>query len=213
MSSPSSASTAGLSDLPRGVQRGLDVIAAPPSWQLSVFTGRLGEISGGRTCAALTLAFRLVLEAQRQGEPVAWICRKDSAFFPPDAADTGIDLAALPVIWTPAPRETARAADYLVRSGAFGLIVLDYGANARIPIPIQSRLVGLAKKHDTALLCLTEKDGDHPSLGSLVAVRAEAARKERLNGRFRCEARVLKDKRRGPGWTHAEVFGGPDGLR
>jgi len=198
--------------LPQGVRRGLEVLVAPPSWQLSVFKGRLGEISGSHACAVLTLAFRLVLEAQRQGQPVAWVSRKDSAFYPPDAAGVGIDLAALPVVWTPAPRETARVADYLVRSGAFGLVVLDYGENARMPIAAQSRLVGLAKKHETALLCLTEKEGEHPSLGSLVAVRVDATRKERLGGRFRCEAHVLKDKRRKPGWTHAEVFRGPDGL-
>ena len=30
--------------------------------------------------------------------------------------------------------------------------------------------------------------------------------------RFRCEARILKDKRSGPGWSHVEFFHGPDGL-
>ena len=52
-----------------GLRRGLVVSDAPAVWSLSAFTGRLGEISGGYASAALTLAFRLVLEAQRQGEP------------------------------------------------------------------------------------------------------------------------------------------------
>lgn len=199
--------------LPRGVRRGIEKTAIPPSWELSTFAGRLGEISGDHNCAVLTLAFRLVLEAQRKREPVAWIGRRGSAFYPPDAAATGIDLAALAVIRVDGMRDAARVADYLVRSGAFGLLLLDCGAQARLPIPVQSRLVGLLQKHDTALLCLTEKNGEHSSLGSLVAVRAEASRVEKQGDRFRCEAFVLKDKRRGPGWTHAEVCHGPDGLR
>jgi recombination protein RecA len=197
----------------RGVRRGCAAPVAPPSWRLSVFAGRLGEISGSQTGAALTLAFRLMLEAQRRGEPVAWISRQGSAFFPPDAAETGVDLAALAVIWVRDARQSVRAADYLVRSGAFGLVALDLGQDSRVPVPVQSRLVGLAKKHDCALLCLTEKGSDHPSLGSLVSVRAQAARTKKTGSRFRCEARILKDKRQGPGWTHTEVCRGPAGLR
>ena len=60
-----------------------DTCAGPGTWQLSGFSGRLIEISGNRASASLTLAFRLVHEAQRQGEPVAWISRRDSVFFPP----------------------------------------------------------------------------------------------------------------------------------
>ncbi len=70
----------------------------------------------------------------------------------------------------------------------------------------------LAKKHAAALLCITEKDSRRPSLGPLVSLRAEAVRTERTGDRFRCEVRVLKDKLRGPGWTHSEVCHGPDGL-
>ena len=100
-----------------------------------------------------------------------------------------------------------------MRSGAFGLLVLDLGAGASLPLPAQTRLVGLAKQHDTALICITEKEGDRPSLGSLVSLRAHTARTRHERDRFRCEARVLKDKRRGPGWKHTEVCHGPDGLR
>jgi recombination protein RecA len=200
--------------LQRGLQRGMPGVSRPAEWRLDTFAGRLGEISAGRSSAALTLAFRLVLEAQRRGEPVVWISRPESIFFPPDVAGVGVDLGALPVIRVSRTILAARAADRLVRSGAFGLVVLDIGARGRLSFPVQSRLGGLAKKHDTALLCLTEKENDQPSLGSLVSVRAEARRSQKKPGeRFRCEARVLKDKRRGPGWTHVELFRGPDGLR
>jgi recombination protein RecA len=194
------------------VRRGLAVPRAPVAWRLAAFRGRLSEVSGSHGCASLSLVFRLVLEAQRLAEPVVWIGRRESTFYPPDVAGVGIDLAALPVVWAPGTRPAASAADRLLRSGGFGLVVLDLGAEARMPVAFQTRLAGLAKKHGAALLCLTEKDGRSPSIGSLVSLRAETTRAERLEDRFRCEVQVLKDKRRGPGWKHAEVCLGPDGL-
>ena len=198
---------------PDGLQRGIPSPAGPVRWDLSAFTGRFGEISGDEAGACLSLVFRLVHEAQKRGEPAAWIGRRECVFFPPDVARAGIDLAALPVIWAPDPLAAARTADRLVRSGAFGLLVVDLGPRASLPLHAQARLVGLAQKHDTALLFLTEKDPDQPSLGSLVSVRAHTARTRREGDhRYRCEARVLKDKRRGPSWEHAEMCHGPDGL-
>jgi len=196
----------------RGLRKGVAMPETPAQWKLSAFTGRFGEISGAEAGACLSLAFRLVLEAQRQGEPVAWVGRRESAFFPPDVAETGVDLAALPVVWAPDTLAAARAADHLVRSGAFGLMVIDLGARAVLPLHAQARLVGLAKKHDTALLCITEKEDERPSLGSLVSLRAHVVRTRREGDRFRCEVRVLKDKRRGPRWGHTEICSGPDGL-
>jgi recombination protein RecA len=173
------------------------------------------EISGAgaAAAAALTLAFGLVLEAQRQGEPVAWIALEERGFYPPDAAEGGVDLDALVIVRVANAKAVGRAADQLVRSGAFGLIVLDLGAGADVPTPLQTRLVGLAQKHQTALLCLTEKGGELPSLGSLVSLRVQAQRERVCDDRFSCGLAVLKDKRRGPTWTHAEIYRGPAGLR
>jgi recombination protein RecA len=179
---------------------------------LEALAGRLAEISAGAAGAPLTSAFRLVLDAQRRREPVAWIGRKESPFFPPDAAEAGVDLAALPVVWAFDATAAAGAADLLVRSGAFGLVVMDLGARDFLPIPVQARLAGLARQHGAAVVCLTEKDGGRPSMGSLVAVRAHAARTGREKDRYRCETRVLKDKGGRPGSLHAEACRGPDGL-
>lgn len=182
-------------------------------WSLGSFTGRFVEISGDAAGALLSFVFRLVFEAQRRGEPVVWVGRRTCPFFPPDAADAGVDLAALPVIWAPGPLEAARAADLLIRSGGFGLVVADLGMQSRLPLAAQTRLASLARKHDVALVFLTEKGADRPSIGSLVSIRAHAIRIGRDEGNYRCEARALKDKRFGPGWKHAEEFRGPDGLR
>jgi len=195
-----------------GVRQGWAVSSrGPTAWRLSSLLGRVGEVSGSRDTATLTLAMRLVREAQRQGEPVAWITPTESTFYPPDVA-SAIDLDALVVVRAPEARTAARAADLLVRSGAFGLVVMDLGANARMPSPVQARLVGLARKHHSAVVCLTEKESSRPSVGSLISIRAEASRAKHEQGRFLCEARVLKDKRHGPGLRHEEICHGPDGL-
>jgi recombination protein RecA len=154
----------------------------------------------------------MVLEAQRSGETVAWVTAEESAFYPPDTAEGGVDLEALVVVRVPDPASVPRAADRLARSGAFGLVVLDLGA-AGISMPLQARLAALAKKHHTALVCVTEKASASPSLGSLISLRAQAQRTRIAADQFLCELRALKDKRRGPIWTHKEICRGPVGLR
>jgi recombination protein RecA len=198
-------------EAPAGFRRGLEAASAV-DWKLATFQGRLTEVSGSRSSASLTLVFRLVLEAQLAAEPVAWVGCRQSCFYPPDAAATGVDLNSLAVVWATGTRQAACVSDILIRSGGFGLVLLDAGRDGQFPIAFQSRLAGLAKKHEAALICLTEKESRQPSLGSLVSLRAEAVRGERDGDRFRCEGRVLKDKRRGPGWMHVEICRGPDGL-
>ena len=153
------------------------------------------------------------VQAQREDEPVAWITRTASTFFPPDAAEGGVDLAALPVIRLDGLRQRLRAADQLARSGAFGLLVVDLGDCLDLPLAVQTRLAEQALAHGTLILCLTEKTERQPSLGSLVAVRAQARRVRHGPDRYACQVQALKDKRRGPGWTDREWCRGPDGLR
>ena len=189
-------------------------------WRRGELCGRLTELSAWGPSASLTLAIDLVLEAQQQGEPVAWISTRESSFFPPDAAANGVDLGALPVVHANSGRTAGRAADRLLRSGAFALIIIDLGrtergrgAGAGLPLPLQSRLLQLALKHDAAVLFLTEKPSTAPSLGSLVSLRAQARRRKTGPGRYTCELLVLKDKRHGPGWQHDTFRNGPPGLR
>jgi recombination protein RecA len=184
----------------------------------------LCELCGWHANAALTLASRLVLDAQIRGENAVWVSSRASSFFPPDTADCGIDLDALAVVRVPRARDIGKAADMLARSGAFGLVVLDLDSRSSVSLPLLARLSGLARKHQTAILFVTEKPGDRPSLGSLISLRAdvrhearyetchEACRERRREG-FRCELEVAKDKRRSHGWRHVEVRRGPAGLR
>jgi recombination protein RecA len=192
---------------------GSAALVSEPGWGREQLSGRLTEISGVGAVASLTAAIGLVLEAQMQSEPVAWITLPETLFYPPDVAESGVDLDALVVVQVPGALAAARAAERLVRSGAFGLVILDLGRDARIPMCLQGRLVSLAKRHDAAIVCLTATSPDSASLGSMVSLRAEAVRDKLAGGHFRCKLNVLKDKRRGPSWTHTEVVRGPAGLR
>ena len=186
---------------------------APASWTSTALGGCLAELSGTGASPSLTLSFGLVHQLQQLGEPTAWVTRADSTFFPPDAAQGGVDLAALPVVRLASQRQCLRAADQLARSGAFGLLVIDLGRCLDLPLAVQTRLAGQALAHGTLILCLTVKTDRQPSLGSLVSVRAHARRIRQGDGRFVCQVHVLKDKRRGPGWSDEVWCRGPDGVR
>jgi recombination protein RecA len=180
-------------------------------WSLAETAGRLVEISSSTAAAALTVTFTLIHEAQERGEPVGWVTLAESFFYPPDVAQGGTDLAALVVIRLARAESIARAGEKLLRSGGFGVVVLDLGG-ADIPMALQTRLTGLAHRHHTALICLTEKERAAFSLGSLVSLRAHAEKKRTEDNRFACALRVLKDKRRGPTWNYEELYSGPAGL-
>jgi recombination protein RecA len=191
-------------------RRGADDSHEADAWGLGALRGRLVELSARGASATLTTAIDLVLEAQRASEPVAWIMLVASTFYPPDVAESGVDLAALVVVRACDSTAAARAAERLLRSGAFGLVVLDLGG-ADLAMSLQGRLVTLAQTHDAAVVCLTEKSADTPSLGSLVSLRAEALR-VRGRGEFDLRVRALKDKRRGPGWSRSRKARGPSGM-
>ena len=186
--------------------------------------GRLVEISGQRAAANLTVAFGLVLEVQKRNEPVAWVTLQRSTFYPPDVADSGISLAHLVVVRVPDTRSATRATVELTRSGGFDLVILDLGPEAirdklvpkkrypnRLSTPLLTKLVGLARKHATAVIVLTEKNRHTSSVSSLISLRAEARRNK--DAPCELEVEILKDKRRGPGRLHHEVCRAPAGLR
>lgn len=208
-----------LGDVARYLHTG-DLVSRPgaaPLWNRAAIGGRLTEIFGADASAALTVALGLVVDAQQNRETAVWITPIHSTFFPPDAAEGGVDLGALAIVRVPSTA-LYRAADKLARSGAFGLIVIDStapreGEHPGIPRPAQSRLLGLAQKYDTAIVFLTHRAASSTLTGSLVSLRGEARRTRVGDNLHEVEVRVLKDKRRAPGWTHKEQCYGPAGLR
>lgn len=165
------------------LRRGAAASPLEAAWGLDALRGRLVELSAHAASATLSVAFELVLEAQRLDEPAAWILisEGESAFFPPDVAAMGVDLEALVVVRVANATVAASAAARLLRGGGFGLAVIDLtGASAaEMTTANQGRLVGLAQTHAAAVVCLTEKAADLPSLGSLVSLRIEAQRASR----------------------------------
>ncbi|HEX2692212.1 MAG TPA: recombinase A [Kofleriaceae bacterium] len=190
------------------------VAPATERWGLDALRGRLVELSARGATATLTTSIELVLEAQQAAEPVAWVTLGNATFYPPDLADSGVDLAALVVIRVIDTTAAARAAERLLRSGAFGLVILDFGAGGEVEVPIAhlGRLVTLAQTHDAAVVCITEKSSDTASLGSLVSLRAEALRLRDPDHGYDVTLRILKDKRRGPGWSRTIKLRGPAGF-
>jgi recombination protein RecA len=207
-----SAAASKIGHVDRLVHAGADARA---TWELNNLRGRLVELSARGATATLTAAVELVVEAQTQAEPVAWIAPAAGTFYPPDVAESGVDLAALVVVRVRDAIAAARVAERLLRSGAFGLIVIDLctpsGGSIELATANQGRLVTLAQTHDAAIVCITDKTSETASLGSLVSLRAEALRlRDRED--VTVTVRALKDKRRGPGWEKSAKKRLPAGL-
>lgn len=182
-------------------------------WTLSAVTGRLVELSGSHASASLTMSSVLIRDAQQSGQAAAWITTAGSIFFPPDMEAAAVDLAALPVVWAGAPNSAAQAAEILLRANSFGLVIMDLGETRYLKDAVLGRLMRLADRFGSTLLCITHKPEHYSSLGSMIALRVHAVRTRDRAGRYRCGVRVIKDKRKGPIGSYWEERYAPAGLR
>ena len=223
--------------IPHGVVRARTLLSDQaaksdaPQWCLAELCGRLCELVTGSAAidagssALLTAAAQLMADAQRMGEPVAWICAASALFFPPDLQSNGIDLQSVTIVRVTDAQAAAQAADQLLRSGCFGLVVIDLSAvEATIGDAVLGRLGGLARTHRAAVLFLCNLEaittsaaaatvgGNCSELGSIVSLRAHARSRALTTGRFLVEIEVSKDKRRGIAWRWTETCDGPPGL-
>lgn len=192
-------------------------------FELSQLAGRVTEVSGYGATAVLSCAVGVVLEAQARGEPVAWIAVGGSTFYPPDLDDSGVDLNALVVVKVRELVAGARAAERLLRSGAFGLVVIDAAgpgerdkaaSDAQVPMGHLGRLHALAQQHDAAVVVLTNKPRTSASLGSIVSLRVDAIREGGISGKpYGYKVDAVKDKRRGPWSLPTALLRPPPGLK
>lgn len=162
------------------------------AWPDRLPEGRIVEICG-RGAGTMTTAASCVIRAQREGSPVAWVQREDGPLYPPDLHDAGVDLDALVVVHAPSAAAVARATELLLRSGAFGCVVTDFGAGTPTGVAWQTRLAGLCRQHHARLLLLSGGSERDPSLGPMVALRLEP-RLEPRGDRVELSHRVLKAK-------------------
>ena len=193
----------------------LPQVSGHPAWDFFYLAGKLVELRSAVSSAGLTAGLGLVRCAQEAGETAVWVTSTDSIFFPPDAVEGGVELEALAVVRLPGAMALLRAADKLIRSGAFGLIILDF-VSLFLPystsLSQQSRLRGLAQKHQTAMVFLTCSTRPLSVAGSLISLRGQAMRRYVHDDFHEVRVQVLKDKQSGPGWYHAETYRGPSGL-
>jgi hypothetical protein len=174
------------------------VEAHRPLWELFE-EGQVLELSG-TAAGKLSVAARLMLRAQQNHEIVAYVAARSAPYFyAPDLAAMGIDLGALVCVRMPESAGShglVRAAEVLLRAGAFGLVVLELGAT--VPsgeLAWQARLTGLVRHHSTRLVLITASDSEAPSLGPLVTLRTEPRLVcEAGTNRAVLEQRVLKSK-------------------
>jgi recombination protein RecA len=187
------------------------------SWTVSTLAGRLCELSTEPGSPWLTLISRLILDAASSGEPAAWVTASTDIFYPPDFDANRIDLGSLPVVFAPDARRASRAAEHLVRSGAFGLVILHIDGQ-RLSNAVLGRLGSLADQYNAAMLIVTSAAAsrrENDTLGSLISLRLRCSvrRSSSLEERGTlCELTVTKDKRNGPGQVYTEVCNGIAGL-
>ena len=181
----------------------------------SPWAQKIIEISGTAAQARVTYAAYLVRQAQAQGEIVAWIQPREGALFPPDLHDAGIDLRALVVIHVPPQAGThgiPRAAEILLQSGAYGLVVLDLlAAVPTSEAAWQGRLLSQARLHHSGVIILTHKTADMASLGALCTSRIEPHRRH-LTNHFYLDPHVLKHKASGAWPDDRLACRGPWGM-
>ncbi len=178
--------------------------------------GRLTELSGAQHSAQMSLVAHWIRQVQEQGQVAAWVHCPPCLLYPPDLADAGIDLDRLLVVHVPAPHAITRAGDLLLRSGALGLLLLDMRQQRPADRGWTNRLLSLAHKHESRVVCLTSSPQNRDSLSSLVGLRVEARlawEEKSEGGHFSLSMVVLKDKRGNPQRRFEEVCRGPLGLR
>ncbi len=206
---------------------------APPDGESWPPPGFVIELTGGFDGAGTSLAVAAVASAQRHGGITAWLQPRHGPLFPPDCAEAGVDLDALVVIHVPPANPSAnpsasppasakrsahdlpKAAELLLRSGAFDLLVLDLRQattprGAWLRGSWLGRLQALAREHRSRVLLLTDAHTPMP-FGTGLSQRL-CARRRRAGDAFVIEQELVRDKLHCPP-PASPPRRGPTGLR
>lgn len=168
------------------------------------------EISGS---GQLTLVSTLLGEAQQAGELCGWVTTTQHTVFPPDLERNGIDLSLLYFFWLENPAGATKALEYLLRSEAFGLLVLDMAKHHSIPDGISGRLMRLASKVGCGVVALSALQEKPRSIfGSLTSLRLDTKLRGRPGGAFEVILTAERDRSAAPRWRRQMVCNAPPGL-
>jgi hypothetical protein len=199
-----------LSDIPVFRAASMKAAHGGGSWKFENLVGVLAEISEETPSGAVSFAAEIISEAQSQNEPVAWVAGTDSIFFPPDLLARSIDLSAVAVVRAGGEADSLTAVEWLVRSGAIGLVIVDCAGAWSVSDASLGRILKLAERSLSAVVFLTRKRRQDPSLGSRISLRGCVTRS--AAGRFAIDIHTVKDKRANSGSRQSRQYHGPSGL-
>ncbi len=162
--------------------------------------GIITTLEGGASSGASALASRILAVATRQGLAAAI---HDDTLFPPALARAGVILERLLVLPASEPRRIARAVDIVLRSRAFGIVLMPAVC---LKATVWSRLAGIAH-HANALLLVRGEVANELAYFASVRIHCRMARVfwTHASGPFcelagyEIEADVNKNKRAVPG--------------
>lgn len=168
------------------------------------------EVSGS---GQLTVVSTLLGEAQQAGELCGWVTTTQHTVFPPDLERNGIDLSLLYFFWIDNPTGATKTLEYLLRSEAFGLLVLDMAKNHSLPDGISGRLMRLASKVGCGVVALSALQKKPRSIfGSLTSLRVDTTLRGRPGGEFEVIMTAERDRSAAPRWRRHMVCNAPPGL-
>lgn len=207
---PAKAPATVLADIPVVRAAALPGASGGGSWSYESLLGVLAEVSEETPSGAVSFVTEIIIEAQRRREPVAWVSGTQSIFFPPDMAARGVELSAVAVIRAGGETDSLTAAEWLAGSGAFGLLVVDAEGEWNVSDASLGRVQKLAERNQCAVLFLTRKRRNDPSLGSRISVRGFVARSGAAP--FVTDICTVKDKRSNTSTRQRRQYNGPPGM-
>ena len=178
------------------------------AWKYDNLVGILAEISEESPSGSVSFAVEIIAEAQALNEPVAWVAGTESIFFPPDLLERGIDLSALTVVRAGGETESLTAAEWLVRSGAIGLVIVDAEGCWNVTDSSLGRILKVAERNLCAVIFLTRKRREDPSLGSRISLRGCVMRSDPST----VNIYTIKDKRSNLSSQQYRHYHGPSGM-
>ncbi len=199
-----------LSSLPVFRAANLKAAAGGGSWKYDNLVGILAEISEEGPSGAASFAVEIIAEAQGVHEPVAWVAGTESIFFPPDFLERGIDLSALTIVRAGGENESLTAAEWLVRSGAMGLVIIDAEGQWNLSDSSLGRILKVAERSLCAVIFLTRKRPRDPSLGSRISLRGCIM--TCIGDPFTVNVHTIKDKRANLSSRQRRHYHGPSGM-
>jgi len=182
----------------------------PRPRDVSSLRGHLVEVDDGPGRAVTTLGASVVYEAQASGRCAAWVTTRDDLPLAEDLVAWGIDLQALLFVRAPDARAAGRAAERLLRTGAWAAVVLEPGAFVFEPARI-GRLSRLAETHHATVL--VRREGRAGPGSALVGMRLQASRERPSHEPPRLAIDVVRHRRGGAGSRWTTTCDGPPGLR